>query len=574
MEKNSKIYVAGHSGLIGSAILRRLETDGFTRIVTRTRAELDLTDQAQVRTFFESERPEYVFFAAARVGGISANNTYRAEFIYENVAMQNNVLHSAFMNEVKKLIFFASADVYPRDCPQPAKEEYLLDGKLEFTCEPFAVAKIAGLKMCESYNIQYGTDFIALIPPNVYGPNQHYDIMNAQVLPSLIKKFHEAKTSGRDKLTIWGSGAPVRDFLYVDDVADATLFLMDEYAGNEVFNIGTGGGYTIRELAELIREEVGYGGEIAFDTARPDGVSKKLLDTVRINSLGWRHSTGLRQGVRQTYRAFLDEIQKSRVRVSTVLRVNSTEKYTRLIDAVSSRWGIEPQQPESYKNRVVMKPWGYEFLMFENGCVAVWFLFIKKGHSTSMHCHPNKKTSLIILDGKAMSNTFPNRRYLKSGEALVIEKGVFHSTKALSENGLSLFEIETPPMKTDLMRLEDRYGRERTGYEGISDMETRRLDDFDYFCFEEPEVHEKIAHDNGKFAVSLEAFTDEKEFEKFFTADDADLYTLCRGKILDRRGAVLLDTGETQNSDIFTNAHELKVSGKTTLLKISLKEMK
>ncbi|MFQ5736966.1 MAG: NAD-dependent epimerase/dehydratase family protein [Thermodesulfobacteriota bacterium] len=567
MEKNEKIYVAGHRGLIGSAIMRRLRKDGFSNLVTRTHSELDLTDQTQVKTFFEKERPDYVFFAAARVGGIFANNRYRGEFIYENTMMQNNVIHQAFMNEAKKMVFFASADIYPKQCPQPAKEEYLLEGALEFTCEPFAIAKIAGLKMCESYNRQYGTDFIVVIPPNVYGPNQHYDVMNAQVLPSLIKKFHDAKVQRQEEIVIWGTGSPVRDFIYVDDVADVCVFLTGEYSGNDTFNVGTGRGYTISELVGIIKEEVGYEGTVRFDSTKPDGVAKKLLDTTKINELGWRHNTELAEGVRCTYRAFLEEMDRREVRVTRISKVDTTEKDISIVDTKRRKPLVQHAQPDTYKNKVVMKPWGYEFLMFENECVAVWFLYLKKGHSTSMHCHPGKKTSLILLSGNAMSNTFHKRRYLNGGEALIIEKGVFHSTKALSDDGICLLEIETPPNKTDLMRLEDSYGRESAGYEGIKEMQAHNLGEYNYFNFEESDCCERSAYTMNKYAISFEVFFDNDDFQEKFRTRNGELYTSCRGSIMDKNGSALLDTGDTQNANVFTDLKGLSISGKTVILK-------
>jgi len=567
MKKTDKIYVAGHTGLIGSAILRRLEKDGYSNVVTRKHSELDLTDQMAVKAFFERERPEYVFFAAARVGGIFANNRYRAEFIYENTMMQNNVIHQAFVSEAKKMVFFASADIYPRDCPQPAREEYLLGGQLELTCEPFAIAKIAGLKMCESYNRQYGTDFIVLIPPNVYGPNQHYDIMNAQVLPSLVKKFHDAKTLRQDEIVIWGTGAPVRDFLFVDDVADACVFLTTAYPGNETFNVGTGSGCTIAALVDIIRKEVGYEGRVTFDSARPDGVAKKLLDTSKINALGWEPSVELPDGVRRTYRALLDEMERQEVRVSRISTVQTTDKDVSLAGSSSEMPKKENAQPESYKNRVVMKPWGYEFLMFENECVAVWFLYLKKGHSTSMHCHPRKKTSLILLSGSAMSNTFHKRKHLDGGDALIIEKGVFHSTQALSDDGICLLEIETPPDKTDLMRLEDRYGRERAGYEGVKEMQAHNLSEFDYFSFDESDCCERSAHTKNKYAISFEVYSDNSDFHRKFRTRQGELYTSCRGAIVDRNGTPLLETGDTQNANVFPDLKSLSISGRTVILK-------
>lgn len=576
MNRNDKIFVAGHGGLIGSAIVRRLIKDGYTNILTKNRSELDLTNQACVKSFFEREKPDYVFFAAAKVGGIFANNTYRAEFIYENIMMQTNIIHSAFLSEVKKMIFLACGDVYPVNCPQPAKEEYLLTGMLEATCEPFALAKIAGIKMCESYNRQYGTDFIVIIPPNVYGPKQHYDVLNAQVLPSLISKLHTAKVENSEEVTIWGTGSPARDFLFVDDVADACMFLVKEYSGIDVFNIGTGTGCTILELAEIIKENTGYKGKIKLDKTKPDGVPKKLLEVSRINALGWKHSTELKDGVEVTYKAFLNELDKKEVRTSQICLTKVCEKDTVALNTINnkSRGVYFNAQPNTYKNRVVVKPWGYEFLVFENTIVAVWLLYIKKGYSTSMHCHPQKKTSLILLSGNAMSNTFVQRRYLRGGDALIIEKAVFHSTKTLSDDGVFLLEIETPPNKIDLVRLEDRYGRETTGYEGLTEMETQNLIDFDYFHFEEPYTYKTYHHNNGRFGVIFEVFPDNGEFQRNFKVSGTELYTSCKGTILDADNTALLCEGNTQKAEILKNAKGLKISGKTVLLKTTSKDTK
>jgi len=487
--------------------------------------------------------------------------------------MQSNVIHHAFLNEVKKLIFFASADVYPKNCPQPAMEEYLLDGKLEVTCEPFALAKIGGIKMCESYNRQYGTEFIVVIPPNVYGPNQHYDIMNAQVLPSLIKRIHEAKISNSDKVVIWGTGAPVRDFLFADDVADACIFLMKGYSENDYLNVGTGRGYTILELAETIKKTVGYRGEIVFDKTRPDGVPIKLLDTARINRLGWRHTSELAEGVEITYNSFLSELEKKEVRTSQICSIALCEKDSvSFSNILNNKKIFQHQQPSNYKNRVVIKPWGYEYLVFENECVAVWFLFIKKGYSTSMHCHPLKKTSLILLSGSAMSNTFNHRNYLRGGDAIILENGVFHSTKSLSEDGIYLLEVETPPNKTDLVRLQDRYGRESSGYEGVTEMQAENLQDFDYFYFEESDAYGKITHSSKQFSATFEVFTDNNDFKKHFRIKEGELYTSCRGKLFDKRNNLLLDVGNSQKAEILTNIKEISISGKMVLLRTQTKD--
>ena len=575
MNKNDKIYVAGHNGLIGSAIVRRLIKEGYTNILTKNRSELNLTDQYSVKSFFEREKPDYVFFAAAKVGGIFANNTYRAEFIYENIMMQNNVIHHAFMSEVKKMIFLACGDVYPKNCPQPAKEEYLLTGALEVTCEPFALAKIAGIKMCESYNRQYGTDFIVVIPPNIYGPKQHYDIMNAQVLPSLINKFHSAKVSNSEEVVIWGTGSPIRDFLFVDDVADACIFLTNnEYSGNDLFNIGTGDGCSILELAEIIKKKVGYEGKISLDKTKPDGIAKKLLDISKISALGWKYLVPLVEGVEVTYKAFLNEIEKKEVRTSRICLTKVCEKDTMSLNTIkiNNKNIYVNHQPSTYKNRIVMKPWGYEFLVFENDFVAAWLLYIKKGYSTSMHCHPLKKTSLILLSGNAMSNTFLHRSYLRGGDAIIIEKGVFHATKSLSDDGIFLLEIETPPNKTDLVRLEDRYGRALSGYEGITEMQTQNLREFDYFYFEESNYQEQFKHTSDRFNVAFEVFSNNDEFQRHFKTEDRELYTLCRGNLFDNENNVLLSVGDTQKGEILSNIKGISILDKTVLLKTTTKD--
>lgn len=305
MKKDDKIYVAGHRGLIGSAIVRKLAERGYNNILTAEHAVLDLTRQDHVQDFFEFHRPAYVFLAAGKVGGVYANNTYRAEFIYENLIIEANVIHQAFLSEVKKLVFFSCSCVYPKICAQPMREEYLLSGHLEPTNEPFAVAKIAGMKMCESYNRQYGTDFISVIPTNVYGKNQNYDRMNSLVLPAMIRRFHEAKEARHSEVVLWGTGRPTRDFLFSDDLADAAIFLVDQYSGNETFNIGTGKDYTIDELAQIIKQIVGYEGKIVYDTGKPDGVATKLQDVSKLNSLGWSYKIPLEEGVKIAYEDFL-----------------------------------------------------------------------------------------------------------------------------------------------------------------------------------------------------------------------------------------------------------------------------
>jgi GDP-L-fucose synthase len=317
MNKDSRIYIAGHRGLVGSAIYRKLEAEGYTNLITRSHQELDLMRQDDVEAFFESQGPEYVFLAAAKTGGILANNTFPADFIYENIMIQANVIDAAYRSTVKKLLFLGSSCIYPRDCPQPMKEEYLLSGKLEPTNEPYAIAKIAGIKMCQSYNRQYGTHFISVMPTNLYGPGDNFNLETSHVLPALIRKFSEAKMREASRVraderkgvvTVWGTGSPRREFLHIDDLADACLFIMNNYYQDEIINIGVGKDISIEELAELIREIVGFEGEIRFDTSKPDGTPRKLLDIRRLESLGWRANISLREGIRQTYKWYLKNV--------------------------------------------------------------------------------------------------------------------------------------------------------------------------------------------------------------------------------------------------------------------------
>lgn len=305
MEKDSKIYIAGHRGLVGGAITRQLRQNGFSNLLVQTRQDLDLCDPKQVHRFFEKEQPEYVFLAAAKVGGIYANNTYPADFIYNNLLIQLNVIHTAYLTGVKKLLFLGSSCIYPRDCPQPVKEEYLLTGSLEKTNEPYAVAKIAGIKMCQSYNRQYGTNFISVMPTNLYGPGDNFHPENSHVLPALIHKFHGAKRSGSPHVTVWGTGTPRRELLFVDDLADACLFLMDCYDGSEILNIGVGKDISIHELSEKVRDVVGYRGEIIYDASQPDGTPRKLLEISRLHALGWKAKWSLPDGIRKTYQWYL-----------------------------------------------------------------------------------------------------------------------------------------------------------------------------------------------------------------------------------------------------------------------------
>lgn len=347
MEKASKIFVAGHNGLVGSALVKNLIQKGYTNIVTRTRQELDLTNTSDVTTFFAAEKPDYVFLAAAKVGGIIANNTYRADFIYENLMIQNNIIHQSYINGVKKLLFLGSTCIYPKNCPQPMKEEYLLTDELEYTNEPYAIAKIAGIKMCESYNIQYKTNFISVMPTNLYGPNDNFDLEKSHVLPALLRKVHLAKLLSennieallldlkvntldeanlllnqykiaKDKVEIWGSGAPMREFLWSEDMADACVFIMENRDFKDCFsnpdsiknthiNIGTGIDISIKDLAYLIKEIVGYEGDFVFNTEKPDGTLKKLTDCGKLNNLGWKHKIDLAEGVKKMYLWYLDK---------------------------------------------------------------------------------------------------------------------------------------------------------------------------------------------------------------------------------------------------------------------------
>jgi GDP-L-fucose synthase len=308
MQLNSKIYVAGHRGMVGSAIVKDLQERGFTNIVTRTSTELNLIDQKAVADFFEAEKPEYVFLAAAKVGGIVANNQYKADFIYQNIMIQSNVIHQSYKMDVKKLMFLGSTCIYPKLAPQPLKEEYLLTGLLEETNDAYAIAKIAGIKMCDAYRDQYGCNFISVMPTNLYGFNDNYDLQNSHVLPALLRKFHEAKENGQQSVTVWGTGTPLREFLHASDMANACVYLMQHYHDKGFVNIGTGKEITIKDLAFLIKGIVGYEGEVVFDASKPDGTPRKLTDTTKLNSLGWKHSIELEDGIRKVYKdKFLSE---------------------------------------------------------------------------------------------------------------------------------------------------------------------------------------------------------------------------------------------------------------------------
>ncbi|MEQ1583421.1 MAG: GDP-L-fucose synthase [Candidatus Nitrotoga sp.] len=310
MGKQANIYVAGHRGMVGSAIVRRLQASDYANILTRTHADLDLTNQSAVAEFFLKQKPDYVFMAAAKVGGIHANNSCRADFIYQNLMMEANIVHAAWQAGVRRLLFLGSSCIYPRDCPQPIKEEYLLTGPLEQTNEPYAIAKIAGIKLCESYNRQYNTQYVSVMPTNLYGPNDNYDLNYSHVLPALIRKAHEAKIRGDKELVVWGSGKPMREFLYVDDMADACVFLMENGIADGLFNVGTGEDVTIRELAQTVMNVVGFKGGIVFNTSKPDGTPRKLLNVDRMHALGWQAKTELRAGIAKAYKDFTTHVRQ------------------------------------------------------------------------------------------------------------------------------------------------------------------------------------------------------------------------------------------------------------------------
>lgn len=307
MNKSSKIYVAGHRGMVGSAIYRHLQKEGFTNILTRSSSELDLRNQQAVADFFAKEKPNYVFLAAAKVGGIMANNTYRADFLYENLAIQSNVIHQAYVHQVQKLLFLGSSCIYPKMAPQPLKEEYLLTGLLESTNEPYAIAKITGIKMCEAYRSQYGCNFISVMPTNMYGPNDNYDLAGSHVLPALIRKFHEAKKGNKASVEIWGTGSPLREFMYADDLAAACVYLMESYDGEQFVNVGVGEDISIKDLALLIQRIVGFEGALTFDSTKPDGTPRKLMDVSKLHGLGFKHQINLEEGIQLAYADFLSK---------------------------------------------------------------------------------------------------------------------------------------------------------------------------------------------------------------------------------------------------------------------------
>lgn len=306
MEKHDKIYIAGHNGMVGSSIVRKLQREGFTNLITRSSKELNLINQADVLAFFEETKPDYVFMAAAKVGGIQANNTYKGDFLYDNLMIQTNVIHASYLNKVKKMLFLGSSCIYPKFAQQPISEDSLLTGTLEPTNEPYAIAKIAGIKLCDAYRDQHGCNFISAMPTNLYGPNDNYDLSNSHVLPAMIRKFHEAKLNGGKEVVVWGTGKPMREFLYVDDLADACYFLMDNYNDPGAINVGTGSDITIEDLAHLVKKIVGFEGDIVFDTSKPDGTPKKQLNVSKINQLGWSAKISLEEGIKLAYSSFLD----------------------------------------------------------------------------------------------------------------------------------------------------------------------------------------------------------------------------------------------------------------------------
>ena len=319
MQITDKIFIAGHRGMVGSAIMRMLQKNGYNNIITRTSAELNLIDQAAVHNFYEQEKPQYVFLAAAKVGGIAANNSYRADFLYENLMIEANVIHASYVHGVKKLLFLGSSCIYPKMAPQPLRETYLLTGPLEQTNEPYAIAKIAGIKLCEAYRDQYGCNFISMMPTNLYGINDNYHPSNSHVLPSLIRRFHEAKQSGADKVYIWGTGTPLREFLFADDLADACLFLMNTYNEKELINIGSGIEYSIAQLADMIKDCIGFSGEVAFDDKMPDGTPRKLMDSSRLHQMGWHHTVDLKEGIEVAYQDFLKKYSEQNIKPQPVI---------------------------------------------------------------------------------------------------------------------------------------------------------------------------------------------------------------------------------------------------------------
>jgi GDP-L-fucose synthase len=423
MDKSAKIYIAGHRGLVGSAILRRLEKEGYSNFVLRTHAELDLLDQKATADFFAKEKPEYVFLAAAKVGGIMANSTYPADFIHSNLQVQNNVVHQSYLNKVKKLLFLGSSCIYPKLCPQPIKEEYLLTGVLEPTNEPYAVAKIAGTKMCQSYNRQYKTNFISVMPTNLYGPNDNFDLNNSHVLPALIRKFHDAKIENKGFVELWGTGTAKREFLHINDLAAACVFLMNNYDGSEIINIGSGGETSIKDLAELIKKIVGFEGEVRWDAGKPDGTPRKLLDVSKINKLGWKHEIKLEDGIRSTYGCFVENYKKI-----------------------------------TFKSmQIIEKPWGQEEILETNPQYTVKRLLMKKGCQCSYQYHEKKRETIYCLKGRLYIIGEKTVKALLPGGSITIPPFEKHRMRAVEEDAVYL-ESSTSELD-DVVRISDDYGR-------------------------------------------------------------------------------------------------------------------
>jgi GDP-L-fucose synthase len=556
MNKNSKIYIAGHQGLVGISLIKKLKELGYSNIITRSKDELNLIHQDSVKKFFEEEKPEYVFLCASRVGSLYSATTYRAEFLYENMMIEYNVIHFSFENDVKKLIFFSSADIYSRKLKDPFVEEHLTTGEVDFDAESFVLAKIGGIKMCESYNSQYGTDFITIIAANLYGKKQSYAQLNSTVVPALIKRVHEAKENNLEKVTIWGSGKAIRNFIYVDDLAESSIFLMNNNCGSYLYNVAYPEDVSIKELAYIIKEVIQYEGILEFDEDKPEGISSKRLDIAKLTKLGFTPKISIREGVKKAYTYFLNEMITKAIKLKQVKCIGLTPKDENVYSEIKENSKKTCSQPDNYKNIVVLKPWGYEFLVYENSSVAVWFLYIKNNFSTSMHCHPNKKTSLVVLDGNAYSNTFAERTYLDSNEALIINKGVFHSTKSLSRDGLLMMEIETPPDKTDLVRLRDRYGRQNNGYEGTSEMVYANLDAYGYFDFFNENIHKEHILKNKILTSEIYDNTTIANFKTY----DNEMIVSFQGDLID--GATqqtLMEVGDVQYGYKFFSEQNFKI---------------
>lgn len=562
MKRDSKIYVAGHTGLVGSAILEKLIKENYSNIIVRTKEELDLSNQDATRKFFEEEKPEYVFLCAGLVGSLYAAEVHKSEYIYENLMIEFNIINAAFENDVRKLIFFSSADIYSKTIPQPYKETDLSNGQIDFNSNSFIISKSASIKMCESYNSQYGTDFICVVLSNLYGKNQLYDSLGSTVIPALIKRFYEAKENTLPSVKVWGTGNAIRNFIYIDDLVEGIVFLMKTHCDGYLYNISYNENINIRDLAEIIKDEVGYHGQIEFDKEKPEGVFSKLIDTSAIEKLGFKCRISLKEGISKNYKDFITQIEDVSLKQKEIDKIRISKKDLTIYNELVQNNKNEFIQPKDYRNKVVLKPWGYEFLMYENECVAVWFLYIKKGYSTSMHCHPKKKTSLVLLEGKAFSNTFLEKNYLKSNEALILEKGVFHSTKSLSEEGIFLIEVETPPDKTDLVRLRDRYGRQNSGYEGTSEMIDFQIEEkYDYFHFFDDLKNKKLA----KTFLSFEIFNNENINN--FRPSNNDLVISFKGKLFEKEtNKLILDIGDTQYGNKFLSKNSFYSNDREIIL--------